>query len=323
VDETHSSDESPSPETGRDKALKTVIERWSSDTSEDFSQAVYWLANPIVARRYQNRAVGDSQATHWVDFCAGRFLSELPVNRILSVGCGEGGLERHLQGLLPATLIEGIDISPTRIDSARQAAAEAGMSAIRYFVGDAEDMPLLPSRYGAIIFDASLHHVFDVRGLLERVATALGPGGILVVNEYVGPNRFALSSREREVLEAAWRLLPEAFRRSCATVNRGELQHAPAYPDPAEVEQVDPSECVQSEQIMPTLRERFEILHYADRGGSLVHFLLANIAGNFREDNPRAVRLLEVMFDLEDVLVESGDLGVHFALAIARPRSGR
>lgn len=294
-----------------------MVDRWS-DIGDDFSETVYWLANPIVQRRFQERIVDGSGFDHWINFCADRFLA--PARRILSVGCGDGGLERHLHGLLNADFIDGVDISPARIETARRAAEKAGLSSLRYFALNVETNPFPEPGYDAIIFDSSLHHVFDVDAMLRRVAEALAPGGILVVNEYIGPNRFRLSAREQQILDSAWLLMPERFRRSCAAVNRGDLQPRASYPDPLEVERVDPSECVQSEEIMPRLREHFEISYFADRGGSLLQFLLANIAGNFREDDETAVRLLKSLFALEDILTASGDLGVHFALIAARPK---
>ncbi len=41
-------------------------------------------------------------------------------------------------------------------------------------------------------------------------------------------------------------------------------------------------------------------------GGSLLQFLMHGIAGNFKEDNPQSLRALQMLFDIEDGLIESG-----------------
>jgi SAM-dependent methyltransferase len=47
--------------------------------------------------------------------------------------------------------------------------------------GDLERPPLQPGRWGAVLFNASLHYAADVMGTLERAAQALQPRGLLVV----------------------------------------------------------------------------------------------------------------------------------------------
>lgn len=47
--------------------------------------------------------------------------------------------------------------------------------------GDLEHPPLQPSRWGAVLFNASLHYAADLQNTLYRAAEALQPGGLLVV----------------------------------------------------------------------------------------------------------------------------------------------
>ena len=81
---------------------------------------------------------------------------------------------------------------------------------------------------------------------------------------------------------------------------------------------VDPSEAIRSSEIVPVLKEYFEIVEYRPLGGSILQFLLADIAGNFRD--AQGQRLLEILFQLEDVLMACDDLPSDFAYIVAAPK---
>jgi hypothetical protein len=62
------------------------------------------------------------------------------------------------------------------------------------------------------------------------------------------------------------------------------------------------------------------VLEVRGAGGSLLHLLLEDIAGNFAPDNPDAVHWLDALFHLEDALIADGTLSDDFAVIIARKR---
>ena len=82
---------------------------------------------------------------------------------------------------------------------------------------------------------------------------------------------------------------------------------------------VDPSEAVRSAEIVPLLRQHFDILEYKPLGGTILQFLLADIAGNFQRDET-GPRLLEMLFTIEDTLIDAGHLDSDFAYIVAAPK---
>lgn len=82
---------------------------------------------------------------------------------------------------------------------------------------------------------------------------------------------------------------------------------------------VDPSEAVRSSEILPVLRQYFDIVEFKPLGGTILQFLLADIAGNFERDEAGA-RLLEMLFAVEDALMETGHLDSDFAYIVAAPK---
>ena len=69
--------------------------------------------------------------------------------------------------------------------------------------------------------------------------------------------------------------LPETHRRSLRT---GNLKNEVVRPNEREVYRVDPSESIRSDEIMGLIDERFEIVYRADFGGTLLQFVLSDIA---------------------------------------------
>jgi SAM-dependent methyltransferase len=295
-----------------------VADHWSKVDRSQFSEAVFWLANPIVQERLQRKAVGDSDADHWVNFCVERFFgSPLPAERVLNIGCGAGELDRHLALLNAFRRLDSWDIAPGVLEIARREADAAGVEGVTYHQGNAELADLGQDTYDVILFVSSLHHVTRLETMLDACRRALRPGGYLIVNEYVGPNRFAFTPREVEIMRAAYGLIPARLRRSLIPQARGAIFEVPPLPDPAEVARVDPSESVRSEEIMPLLRERFDIVLQRDLGGTLLHWLLNGIAGNFSPEDPASLEVLEMLFKIEDALISSGEISSHFVLVVA------
>jgi hypothetical protein len=75
---------------------------------------------------------------------------------------------------------------------------------------------------------------------------------------------------------------------------------------------------VRSAEIMGLLPAYFEVAEVRPLGGALLHFLLDDIAGNFDPDKPQDLALLNMLFALEDALMDAGELSSDFATAALR-----
>jgi SAM-dependent methyltransferase len=96
--------------------------------------------------------------------------------RVLDVGCGNGGLTRELRRRGVSEIV-GIDRDEPCIERCK-AHPEAGD--IRYLAGDVLVAPLEPSSFDLVTAVASLHHM-DARAGLTRLRDLVAPGGVLVV----------------------------------------------------------------------------------------------------------------------------------------------
>lgn len=189
----------------------------------------------------------------------------------ISIGAGAGEKE---QALLQAELVETFDLfdlSKNRVDAANAKASASGMSD-RMCAYQADGLKQLENRkYDLVYWDHSLHHMYDVLGALKLSVSALNPGGLLVVNDYVGPNRLNWTAADIDYLE---RRVIEDFSDIRPFVN---LLPRKTPVHKLVMRLVDPSEAPQSELIEDGFRE-VTGSELKPAGGLVLYTLAAKLA---------------------------------------------
>ena len=261
----------------------------------------YWGAQPLVRRAINRRVTGDPN--RWpMEWFAARYARE-PFDRVLSVGCGSGLLERDLLAKGICRAAEGIDFSEEAIAEANRQASEVGLSRrLSYRVEDIHRLSLPEDRYDAVFFHGSLHHVRSVERVLDEVRRAVKPQGLLYVDEYMGPSRSEWTPEEWSFARSAFRALPPDLK------NRPEL----AIPLPLD----DPLESIRSSAIRPEIHRRFHVLEERPYGGNILWFLFPCLdMARLREDR---TDVLSRLIALEDHLLENRWVESYFRVIIAR-----
>ncbi len=261
-----------------------------------------WLHEPQV-RRYVNASITGDPDCWPIDWlqrrCAGRTFS-----RGLSLGCGEGLLDRDVAGKDICASIVGIDLLDSAIERARELAREAGLDGIEYRRADLNRLELEEDAFDIVFSHQALHHVADLEGCVAEIAKALRPEGLVYLDEYVGPSR---SEWRRPLIAAAEELyqsLPKTLRQ------RRRLR----FP----IDRSDPSEAVRSSEIVAVLEHHFSIVERHDYGGNL----LALIHPHLRWDKlsqPEGLRTMEQLIAAERRLLDDGAPSFYTVL-IAEPR---
>jgi SAM-dependent methyltransferase len=256
----------------------------------------FWMDHPRV-RAYVNESISGSAERWPTDWFRDAFAARLPVGEALVLGCGTGALERDLVGKGIASRAIGIDVVEEPLAFAREAASRAGLAdRIDYRRADARAfLEALAEPAEAIFFQASLHHFDDVPGLLALVRSRFEPGGLLYLDEYVGPSMSSWRWWRLAPQNVAYYLLPQKLRRS-------RLVRAPRNPD-------DPTESVDSGRILDAVHRGFRVLERRDYGGNLLAYLFPNLAkpGTGRRDPTPAEfdRAVERLITLEKKLLAS------------------
>jgi len=196
-----------------DKAAKY----WSESTAksqDQTRQGLSWLHIPRV-RAHINTRISGSPDVDWIEHSVQRYLKErLPATgRALSLGCGSGWLERHLSQLGGFQTCDAFDAAPGSIEIAKRLMAEEGCTGINYEVRDINQIQLLGAHYDIVWINSAMHHFERLEHISEQLDYALKPDGIVILNEYVGPNRFQFPPAQKDLIVALFSALPSKYRK--------------------------------------------------------------------------------------------------------------
>jgi len=97
--------------------------------------------------------------------------------QILDVGCGNGFIAHHLQGLLTARVV-GLDVG------------KRTASNIEFMSYDGRHFPVEDATFDAVLLCYVLHHAKDARLVLNEVSRVLRPRGFVVIYEDIPQHPF-------------------------------------------------------------------------------------------------------------------------------------
>lgn len=293
--------------------VNKVSDFWGDERMDERKH--HWLEHPVTRAWINMRVSGDAStgvAAHWKNT-----FFESPAQLALSLGCGFGAFERTAISLGLAERIEACDISEGAVAQARAYAAEHGMAdRITYSVQDLDNLELPEGRYDAIFGISAIHHVGNLEGLFAACKAALKPGGLLLMDEYVGPARFQSRPETVQIINDILAILPEHYRRSIFAEGRPREEYA--NPPLSWFEENDPSEAIRSDEIIPLAKQVFDDVEFRRYGGAILHMLLSGTAGNFDPEKEAEAALLRVLAYMEERLETSTGIGSDFAAIVAR-----
>ena len=144
-----------------------------------------WLDHPFIAAHYHQRSLVEGMPwMHWVARKLGG-----PAAASLDLGCGSGGCSRSLYSSGATSRVDGIDISPERIEQAELWRTTEGVAG-EFRVADVNTCELPRNRYDVIFSCQSFHHFVGLEHIMEQVSGALTSRGLFILDEYVGPTQF-------------------------------------------------------------------------------------------------------------------------------------
>lgn len=300
---------------GRDYQAKLAAEnkKWGDHLKVEASGAWNaWLDHPLILQHYQQRRLVDGlDWEKWVAHTLGG-----AVERSLELGCGAAHRSIKLFRSGNSRHIEGFDVSDDRVaegEGLRQALNAPGS----FQVADVNTIALPHETYDLIFSSHSFHHFLALEHVLAEVTQALRPGGLFVLEEYVGPTQFQWTDQQMELVRSLLSLAPEAWR----TFRWGAVKHLEGRPTPEEVVAVSPFESIRSAEIFPLFQQFFDLVVVKRLGGTIQHLLYNGIMHNFHEDDEEAVKYLRGVYTVEDTLIDEGLLPSDFMLLVGKRKS--
>jgi SAM-dependent methyltransferase len=298
-------------------ATDRIAQHWSTVYKQKTDLVVRWWESDYVVRHINRNVCGESLS----GLSSG--LHQLALNRLgacaqlgrgISVGGGTGSKEIDLlrRGLVRQMVI--YDLSPQAIITGRQHATAAGLTDRMTFVqDDAFKCETGPDAYDLVYWNNALHHMPDVGEALRWSRRVLRTGGLLLMDDFVGPTRMQWSQRLLDINNIFLRSLPPEYFRHPSNPH-ATLSRAVHRPDVSYLISVDPSECVDSARILPELARHFPEADVTPTGGGIYLVGLNDVLHNIVAAGDTAT--LDRMMDLDRACADLGETNYATAMAI-------
>jgi SAM-dependent methyltransferase len=273
----------------------------------------HWTDIPLVQERIRTKITGNEQED-LPAYVVRSYHNPRKPWRGLSLGCGTGRREMRWFHTGAFASFDAIDLSPTRIAEAQHTAIQAGVSdRLHFSVADIRSYQPVDRGYDIVLIEDALHHFSPMEAILRKVRGWLGGTGILVINEYVGPSRFQWT---RAQLVLVNRLLEE-FPQHLRVRYDGTRKPRVHRPGTLTMRLYDPSEAIQSSEILSAIRSLYHVNEERPYGGTILHLLLKDLAHHFLElDNERRALLLHCC-EQEDLAMKDGTIESDYRMVVA------
>ena len=298
---------SPFAERLREHAGRTAVPAASGVVP---GQLAFWQS-PIVRAIINRRISGDPEVGPETYF-ARRHGPAIVAPHALSLRAGDAKLELALVEAGACERLTGLDDDQSRLDFACGRVPEPLRERVRFQLGSFEQWQP-PEPLGAVVCRSFLHRRDDLEALLDRFAALLEPGGLLFVEDFIGPARFQWTDAQLEAINRLLARLPTELLADLSA-NDGTLKRSVARPDLAARIAANPHEAVRSDEIVPLLDERFERVEVCPYGGAVFHQLFSRIMGNFA---PRP-ELVGVLMEVDALLSDNGVLDSDYVWGVWR-----
>jgi ubiquinone/menaquinone biosynthesis C-methylase UbiE len=292
----------------KDKKVKNA---WSHTTNPP----VNWWDIPAVRKRW-NYLISGNPETDYKRYIIDRHFPQRQPLVALSLCCGTGTREIDWARLANFQHMDAYDLSESRIMSAIAHAKHEGLNEIiNYRACDIFQIEIPENVYDVVFAESSLHHLSPLNEILIKVNRCLKPGGFFIVNEFVGPTRFQWTDRQLQVIDGILSILPNRYK---TFWNSTAIKQKVIKPSRLRMILNDPSEAVESSNIVSLVYKIFDVVEVKEYGGTILHMLLSGIAHNFLSEDDETSGYLKLCFDVEDLLLATQQIESDYMIAVCK-----
>ena len=294
----------------KQRGLRFILSRFNSRsiliTKSAFNQTRHesadWWVIPTVRERW-NKMISGNPKEDYISFFVNNYLSGKKNLKLISFGSGSCSAEIELAKHGVFEEIVCVDIAKNRLDEAREIAKRHNLDCMNFLCQDANSMDISSNYYDIVFFQASLHHFDNIKSFTENsIKRVLKDKGLLVINEYVGPRRLQFPKTQIIKINEGLNLIPKKYKtRYLSNLSRRKYYGSGIL----RMILADPSECIDSESILPSIYTHFEKIAEKPFGGSILMTVLKDISHHFLELNGEKSLILTKLFDFEDIYLKN------------------
>jgi SAM-dependent methyltransferase len=252
-----------------------------------------------------------------LDAVGRRFLTPPPA-RVLALGAGMAFTEEHLLRRNYAQRILAYELSGTAVEKARRRLADAGLSdRIELRSADVLEEGLPSGAFDAVFVQAAIHHFDRIEEMFALMHRVLRPGGLLVYDEYVGPDHHLYHAEVLAIMDEINACLAPQYRWDALAHQTRTIQPRPSL---EWMLQQDPSEGVHASRILPLTYQWFDVVHRADYGGTIMRPFFTGILPNFDFEDPKDQTVASLIVLIEQLLTRHGVIPHYHTSVVARRR---
>jgi ubiquinone/menaquinone biosynthesis C-methylase UbiE len=274
-----------------------------------------WWFVPQIVKRWNYMITGNEEI-HYTKYFVEKYLSAKNDYHGFSFACGTGAREIEWARTRKFILISGFDLSKQRIEKAKGVVVGEHLENILNFsIGDARTIRLKENYFDVYFGEQSVHHFSPLEKTFLRIKKYVKPDGLLLINEFVGPERFQWTDEQVKYSNQLLKSIPDSHK----TYWQSSRRKTKVY-KPGRLRMIlnDPSEAIESSRILHLLDKHFERLELRNYGGTILHLVMDGIAHNFLNEDEETKSILKRCFDYEDDLINSGKLKSDFIFAVYR-----
>lgn len=277
-------------------------ERTKSAFNTTGSVGANWWDIPYVRKRWNEKITGDADKNYETYLSKDLFRGEHNIS-LVSIGSGVCSHEMQLAELNPTWNIYCIDIADSLLNKASEISKEKGLTNIHFINTDILKHDLKKNYYDIVLFHSSLHHFNHIEEfLLHKILPVLKDNGKLVINEFVGKNRLQFDKHQIDAINHAIVMIDKKYR----VIYKTSIMKNKFYGSGLlRMIVADPSECIDSESILPSINKYFNVIEERPYGGNILMSTLKSIAHHYVELDREKQKTLDDLFDFEDKYIET------------------
>jgi ubiquinone/menaquinone biosynthesis C-methylase UbiE len=273
------------------------IKRTKSAFNKTNIKSANWSIIPKVQKRWNTLITGNPKL-QYQQFVVDEFLHPSKKIKMLSLGSGNCRHELKFASYENFNEILCLDISETLLNNANKTANKNNFKNIKFKVQNVYEYDFPENYFDLVLFHASLHHFKNLDTILgDKLKKTLKQNGKLIINEYIGPNRLQFPRHQIKYINKSLNLIPKKYRKRFKLNFYKNKVYGSGL---IRMVLADPSECVKSKNIIPTIHKYYRTKYESYYGGNLLMPVLKDLSHHFVELNDEKENILNQLFELED-----------------------